>query len=205
MTTKLLIATHNPGKAREYQALLADLPLQITWLVAEGITFEAPEQGATFAENARAKARAYAQISGLLTWADDSGLEVDALGGWPGVASARHAGPDASDWDRLQILLQRLSGLPYERRAAVFRCAVAVATPTADLFLAEGSSAGVIAEQPQGEGGFGYDPIFYVPKFGRTFAQLTPTEKHSISHRGRAARRARVLLQRYLHEEGPGR
>lgn len=200
MTTKLLIATHNPGKAREYHDLLADLPLQITWLTAEGITFEAAEEGATFAENALAKARAYAQASGLLTWADDSGLEVDALGGWPGVDSARHAGPHASDWDRLQILLRRMTGLPYERRAAVFRCAVALATPTADLFVAEGSSAGVIAEQPQGQGGFGYDPIFYVPKFGRTFAQLTPAEKHAISHRGRAARRARLLLQRYLQD-----
>lgn len=202
MTTRLLVATRNPGKVREYRQILADLPLQITWLQAEGIELEVEETGSTFAQNAVLKARAYAGASGMLTWADDSGLEVDALDGWPGVASARHAGPAASDLDRIHILLARLEGLPFEKRAAVFRCVVAVVSPEGEVFTAEGSSAGVIVDQPRGEGGFGYDPVFYVPKYDRTFAQLAAGEKHAISHRGRAARRARLLLQRYLGARG---
>lgn len=201
MPAKLLIATHNPGKVREYEQLLADLPLEITWLIAEGISTEVEETGRTFEENAVLKATAYAQESGLLTWADDSGLEVDALGGWPGVASARHAGPDATDSDRLNILLDRLKDVRYEKRTAVFRCVVAIVSPDREVVLtANGSSSGVISTQPSGAGGFGYDPIFFVPKHQRTYAQLTPEEKHAISHRGRAARRARVLLKRYLDE-----
>ena len=201
MTTKLLVATRNPGKVEEYRALLSDLPLEITWLDAEGITLEVEETGTTFEENARLKATIYAQISGLLTWADDSGLEVDALDGWPGVASARHAGPDASDADRTQILLHKMQDVPYERRTAVFRCVVSVASPqNGELLSASGASSGVIMFQPKGDGGFGYDPVFYVPKYGRTYAELEPHEKHALSHRGRAARKAKILLQRYLAE-----
>lgn len=195
---KLLIASHNPGKVREYSALLADLPLEITWLTAEGIAFEVEETGHTFEENAILKATTYARLSGLLTWADDSGLEVDYLGGWPGVASARHAGPEASDADRVRILLARMEGVPYEKRAAVFRCVIALASPEGLLFTASGSTSGVIARFPAGEGGFGYDPVFFVPKFGRTFAELPSETKNAISHRGRAARRARALLERHL-------
>jgi XTP/dITP diphosphohydrolase len=195
---KLLIASHNPGKVREYITLLADLPLEITWLTAEGIAFEVEETGQTFEENAILKATTYARLSGLLTWADDSGLEVDYLGGWPGVASARHAGPDASDADRVRILLARMEGVPYEKRAAVFRCVIALASPEGLLFTASGSTSGVIARFPAGEGGFGYDPVFFVPKFGRTFAELPTETKNAISHRGRAARRARALLERHL-------
>ncbi len=198
MTTRLLVATHNPGKAREYRELLADLSLEVTYLDAEGITLEVEETGGTFMENAVLKATTYARASGLLTWADDSGLEVDYLDGWPGVASARHAGPDATDQDRVQILLERMADAPFEKRGAVFRCVVAVATPAGVVFTAAGASSGVIARQPAGEHGFGYDPIFFVPQFGRTYAQLAPEEKHAISHRGRAAQRARVLLARYL-------
>ena len=117
MRTKLLVATHNPGKVQEYRELLADLPLDVTWLDAEGINFEAEETGNTFEANAILKATAYASAAGLLTWADDSGLEVDYLGGWPGVASARHAGPKATDQDRVRILLGRLAGVPYGQRS----------------------------------------------------------------------------------------
>ena len=201
MMRKLLVATRNPGKIKEYQELLQGLPLTLTGLEAEGIALEVEETGATFAENAVLKATAYAQASGLLTWADDSGLEVDYLGGWPGVASARHAGPDATDQDRVQILLERMRGVPPEFRAAVFRCVTALALPDGRVWTARGSSSGVIAEQSAGDQGFGYDPVFFVPKYGRTYAQLHPMEKHAISHRGRAARQARILLERLLAEE----
>ncbi|RME80917.1 MAG: RdgB/HAM1 family non-canonical purine NTP pyrophosphatase [Caldilineae bacterium] len=201
MTRKLLVATHNPGKVKEYRQILADLPVEVTWLDEEGITLEVPETGASFEENAILKAETYARLSGLLTWADDSGLEVDALGGWPGVASARHAGAQASDMDRVQILLQRMADVPDEKRTAVFRCVVAVAAPgDGAIFTASGSSAGVIARKPSGSHGFGYDPVFFVPKYGKTYAELTPEQKHALSHRGRAARRARVLLKRYLEQ-----
>ena len=198
---KLLIATRNPGKAREYAELLADLPFEVTWLEAEGIEEEVEETGATFEENAILKATTYARLSGLLTWADDSGLEVDALNGWPGVASARHAGPNATDMDRIQILLARLRGAPEARRGAVFRCVVAIATPEGEVITAQGATRGVILDAPRGEGGFGYDPVFYVPEYGRTYAEMSSEEKHAISHRGQAARRARVLLQAWLREK----
>ncbi len=200
MTTKLLVATRNPGKVNEYQDILADLPVEITWLDAEGISLEVEETGATFEENAVLKATAYARASGLLTWADDSGLEVDALDGWPGVASARHAGPNATDAERTQILLQRMEGVAYEQRTAVFRCVVALATPDGRSWTSSGASSGVITFTPQGQGGFGYDPVFYVPKYQRTYAELDPVEKNDLSHRGRAARRAKILLQRYLEQ-----
>jgi XTP/dITP diphosphohydrolase len=202
---KLLIASHNPGKVREYSLLLADLPVDITWLTAEGIAFEVAETGRTFEENAILKATTYARLSGLLTWADDSGLEVDYLNGWPGVASARHAGPEAGDEERIRILLARMEGVPYEKRAAVFRCVIALASPEGLLFTASGSTSGVIARFPAGEGGFGYDPVFFVPKFGRTFAELPTETKNAISHRGRAARRARLLLERHLAGTGTPR
>ena len=132
MTRKLLVATHNPGKVREYQTLLADLPLEVTYLDAEGITLEVEETGHTFAENAVLKATTYARASGLWTWADDSGLEVDALDGAPGVYSARYAGPGASDADRYRKLLDALTGVPWARRTARFRCVVALATPAGE-------------------------------------------------------------------------
>ncbi len=198
MPTRLLVATRNPGKAREYRQLLTDLPVEVTWLEAEGIELEVEETGGSFEENAILKATGYARASGLLTWADDSGLEVDYLGGWPGVASARHAGPHATDQDRIQILLEKMEGVPFEQRAAVFRCVVALATPDGRVQTVAGSSSGVIAHHPAGENGFGYDPIFFIPKFGCTYAQLAGAEKHSVSHRGRAAQRARLLLQKMV-------
>ena len=126
MTRKLLVATHNPGKVREYRELLADLPLEVTYLDAEGITLDVDETGTTFAENAMLKATTYARLTGLWTWADDSGLEVDALGGAPGVYSARYAGSGARDADRYRKLLDALAGVPWDRRTARFRCTVAL-------------------------------------------------------------------------------
>lgn len=196
--TKLLIATHNPGKVREYRALLADLPLEVTYLDAEGITFEVDETGATFEENAILKARAYAAACGLLTWADDSGLEVDALNGEPGVYSARYGAPDArSDAERYRYLLAKLAGVPEPDRTARFRCVVALATPSGAVRTVEGTCEGRVGEGPRGEHGFGYDPIFLVADQGYlvTLAELEPGMKNEISHRGRAARKAKVLLE----------
>ena len=201
MSRKLLIATKNPGKVREYRELLADLPFDVLSLADVGIDADVEETGETFEENALLKARAYAQLSGLLTWADDSGLAVDALGGWPGVHSARHAGPGATDADRIDILLERLADASPEDRAAAFHCVVAIATPEGRAWTTAGMCSGVIIDDPAGSGGFGYDPVFFVPELGKTFAQLTSAEKNAISHRGIAARKAAKLLAELVAEK----
>lgn len=193
---KLLIATHNPGKIREYQTLLADLPLLVTSLRAEGIVDDVEETGETFAANARLKARAYAHQSGLWTWADDSGLEVDALDGRPGVYSARYAGPGATDRDRYQKVLAELQQYPERPRSARFWCVVAIASPDDEIFTTEASVEGEIITAARGEHGFGYDPIFYLPDLGKTMAELPAEIKNQISHRGKASVAAKALLQR---------
>jgi XTP/dITP diphosphohydrolase len=198
MTRKLLVATHNPGKVREYQTLLAGLPLEVTYLDAEGITLEVEETGHTFAENAVLKATTYAHASGLWTWADDSGLEVDALGGAPGVYSSRYAGSGASDADRYRKLLDALTGVPWQQRTARFRCVVALATPAGDVQTVDGACEGIIAFGPAGSNGFGYDPVFYLPSRGLTMAQLPAEDKNETSHRGRAARAAETMLEAML-------
>ena len=195
---KLLIATHNPGKVREYKALLADLPLELTYPAQEGLDIEVTETGGSFAENARLKAAAYARASGLLTLADDSGLEVDALGGEPGIRSARYAGSGASDEERYDLLLEKLRGMPWEERTARFRCVIAVATPQGQVHTAEGSCEGMIAFASKGEHGFGYDPVFYLPDYGMTMAELPPEVKNKISHRATAMQRAREILEKRL-------
>ena len=197
---KLLIATHNAGKVREYRDLLADLPFEVVSLEQVGIEQDVEETGETFAENALLKARTYAQLSGLLTWADDSGLAVDALDGWPGVHSARHAGPDATDADRIQALLARLHATQSANRQAAFHCVVALAAPDGRTWTTEGQCRGVIIDTPAGAGGFGYDPIFFVPEQGKTFAQLSAQQKNAISHRGIAARKAAQLLAHLAQE-----
>lgn len=198
MTRKLLVATHNPGKVREYRELLAGLPLEVTYLDAEGITLEVEETAATFAGNAILKATTYARLTGLWVWADDSGLEVDALGGAPGVYSARYAGSGASDADRYRKLLDALAEVPWDRRTARFRCTVALAAPGEDTRTADGACEGIIAFGPAGSNGFGYDPVFYLPEHGLTMAQLTPEIKNQISHRGRAAQAAAMVLEEML-------
>lgn len=198
---KLLIATHNPGKVREYRALLADLPLEVTYLDAEGITVEVDETGETFAENALLKARAYAEMTGLLTWADDSGLEVDALGGEPGVWSARYGAPAArNDADRYRLLLTRLAEVPDAERTARFHCVVALAWPDGRVQTVDGACEGRIAHAPRGDNGFGYDPVFLVADTGytQTMAELDSAHKNTISHRGRASQAAREALARLL-------
>ncbi len=190
----LLIATHNQGKLREYRQLLAGLPFAITSLAEQGIEAAVPEVGKTFAENAALKAQAYAALSRSLTMADDSGLEVAALGGEPGVQSARYAGEEASDAERIALLLSRLRDVPWEERRARFRCVIAIAEPQGNVRLAEGEVGGFITFAPKGREGFGYDPVFYLPELGRTMAELAPEEKNRISHRARAAQAARELL-----------
>jgi XTP/dITP diphosphohydrolase len=191
---KLLIATHNQGKVREYRDLLSGLPLEVTYLDAEGITHEVGETGSTMEENARLKAGEYTRLSGLWTWADDSGLEVDALDGAPGVYSARYAGEGATDADRYRKLLDALTAVPWERRTARFRCAVALATPAGDMRVVDGICEGIIAFGPAGTNGFGYDPVFYMPEHSATMAQLPSEVKNQVSHRARASHKAFALL-----------
>ena len=195
---KLLVATNNPGKVREYQALLKGLPLTLTYPTQEGIDIEVEETGSTFAQNAHLKAMVYARTSGLLTLADDSGLEVDALGGEPGTRSARYAGQGASDVDRYRLLLSKLEGVPWQQRTARFRCVIAVARPQGGVHTAQGSCEGAIAFEPRGEHGFGYDPVFYVPEHGQTMAELEPEVKNRMSHRARAAEGARKIFHELL-------
>jgi XTP/dITP diphosphohydrolase len=195
---KLLIATRNRGKRAEYRQLLADLPLTVVTLDDEGLDIEVEETGETFAENACLKARICADLSGLWAWADDSGIEVDALDGRPGVYSARFGGPGATDRDRYLRLLDELRAVPPERWTARFRCVVAIALPGGPIYTAEGTVEGLITDQPRGEHGFGYDPVFYLPDYGATMAELPPEIKNRISHRALASTRARQILHELL-------
>ena len=191
----MLIATHNRGKIREYRELLRDLCSQLVGLDDVGITEQAEETGDSFAENALIKARAYAQLSGNVTLADDSGLEVDALRKRPGVYSARYGGPGLTDEQRYLKLLSELADLPAADRRARFRCAIAVAWPDGRCALTTGSCEGQIASEPAGTNGFGYDPVFLVPEYQRTMAELPEAIKNRISHRARAARAMVELLK----------
>jgi XTP/dITP diphosphohydrolase len=197
---RLLLATNNPGKAAEYRGLLEGCGWELVAPRDLGLHLEVEEAGADYAENARIKAEAFAKASGLVALADDSGIEVDALGGAPGSLSARFGGEDASDAQRVALLLERLAGVPPERRSARFRCLIAVARPDGEVSLFEGQCEGRVAEEPRGEGGFGYDPVFLLPERGLTLAELPPEEKNAVSHRGRAARQARALLEGLLRE-----
>jgi XTP/dITP diphosphohydrolase len=193
----LLVATTNPHKLEEYHAIFLDLPFRVISLQDIHLDMDVEETGNTFAENAELKARAYAKASAMLTLADDSGLEIDALAGAPGVYSARFAGRETSYAERFRIILERLQTLPREQRTARFRCAIALAEPSGLVRIVEGTLEGVIADSPRGEYGFGYDPIFLVPELGKTTAELPPEQKNFISHRGRAAQLARVLLMNW--------
>jgi len=191
---KLLIASSNPGKLREIHALLDDLGITLVTPDDLIISLEVEEDGATYAENASRKALAFARLSGLLTLADDSGLEVDALNGMPGLHSARFSPLlKATDADRRSYLLDKLKGRsqPWSAR---FRCTVALATPAGDVQLTEGVCRGEIIPTERGRAGFGYDPIFLIPELGKTMAELTMEEKNRLSHRSRAVQAARPLL-----------
>jgi XTP/dITP diphosphohydrolase len=199
--TTLLIATTNQNKLREYAAIFSGLPLELRSLADVGITDDVEETGATFAENARLKAEFYAARSGLPALADDSGLEVAALGGEPGVRSARYAGPGATDAERNVLLLTRLKDIPFHARLARFVCAIALARPHGEIELVEGVLPGVIDMEPRGSNGFGYDPLFYVLDEHKTLAELPIEHKNQISHRAIAARAARGVLDRWVAEQ----
>ncbi|MDA0335405.1 MAG: RdgB/HAM1 family non-canonical purine NTP pyrophosphatase [bacterium] len=183
----LLVATGNKGKLHEFRSLLTGLRIRTPDDVRLGNLY-VEETGDTFYDNALLKAKAYATASGLLSVADDSGLEVDALGGRPGVQSARYGGRELDDSGRYRHLLAELIDVPPEARTARFRCCLVVFSPDGRLVTAEGTCEGRILMRPSGEGGFGYDPVFLVPAYGRSMAALSRSEKSAISHRGRALR-----------------
>jgi len=193
---KLLLATNNQAKVREYQSLLQNLPFELVTLAEAGITTVVDEVGETLEENARLKATLLAAESQLLALADDSGLEVDTLGGEPGRLSARYAGEGASDRDRVNYLLSRLENVPWQKRSACFRCIIAVATPSGEVELCSGECQGMITFELRGEQGFGYDPIFYLPELGKTMAELPLEIKNQVSHRGKAARKVYQVLKK---------
>lgn len=199
--SRILLATNNPGKLREIQAILQELKAEILTPRQLNLDLVVSETGQTYAENAALKAKAFAQAAGILALADDSGLEVDALDGNPGIHSARFAPwPNASDADRRKVLLEHLRGKPRPWTAR-FRCTTAIAQPlptSIEVYFAEGVCEGEIIPEERGANGFGYDPLFLVPQLGKTMAELTMEEKNRLSHRGRALRAALPILKELL-------
>jgi len=198
MSEKFVLATHNPGKLKEMGAILSQYGVEVVSPKDLGIAVDVEETGTTFAENAMLKAKAICAASGLPAIADDSGLCVDALNGGPGVYSARYGGEGLDDKGRYQLLLNTMRG--QTTRAAHFACAIACAFPNGDELTAEGRCEGTIAFAPMGEGGFGYDPVFFVPELKKTFGQLTAEEKSAISHRGKALAAFSEKLATYLQK-----
>lgn len=196
---KVLIATNNPHKLAEYREILAGLPVQLTSPGEEGFELDPEETGQSFEENAVLKATAFAEASGLLTLADDSGLEIDALGGEPGIYSARYNNTAKDDHaGRCQVVLKKLAAqqTPWAERTARFRCVIALANREKVFGTVSGAVEGFIALEPKGSGGFGYDPIFFVPELNKNMAELSAKAKHNISHRGRAVRAALPLIKK---------
>lgn len=194
----IVVASHNQGKVKEMAAGLAVLELTVLSLADFPAVPAAVETGATFAENAVIKARHYAKYCGLACLADDSGLEVDALAGAPGVYSARYAGEHADDRANNQKLLTALQGVPAGQRTARFRCVLAFLAEDGTLITADGSCEGIILEQEQGVAGFGYDPLFFLPSFTKTMAEISVAEKNAVSHRGQALNHMTMKLARYV-------
>jgi XTP/dITP diphosphohydrolase len=194
---EIIVATGNRGKLREIRSALKGLGFQIRGLMDFANVPEVDEDGESFAENGLKKARFYSQFFGKLTIADDSGLEVDALGGKPGIYSARYAGIRVSDQENRKKLLKELEGVPISRRGAGFKCVMAMVSPDGREALTEGSCRGRIGFKEIGKKGFGYDPIFILTRHGKTMAQLSLEEKNRVSHRGKALRKLRKLLKTY--------
>ncbi|MDZ7339886.1 MAG: XTP/dITP diphosphatase [candidate division KSB1 bacterium] len=194
---KLVLATRNADKVREICAALEGLALEVLTLDQFPQVPDLIEDGQTLAENAIKKARTVYEFTRMLSLADDTGLEVDFLDGAPGVYSSRFAGPGATYDDNVQKLLQRLRKVPHEQRTARFRCVIAFVGPEVEQ-LVEGVCEGIILEQKRGQGGFGYDPVFYVPQLSQTFAEMPLAVKNKISHRGIALQKARALLEEWL-------
>jgi XTP/dITP diphosphohydrolase len=205
---RLVLGTNNRGKLREYEHLLAGSGFDLVTPADLGLQFDPEETGSTFAENATLKAAEAARISGLPALADDSGLEVDALGGRPGLYSARYAGGDRTSDDiteeqQVSLLLDELAGVPDERRTARFRCAIAIVGPGHVVRVVEAAWEGHIAHEARGKNGFGYDPVFVVPgRDGKTSAELDPAEKNRISHRGQVSAMALKILKELARDAG---
>lgn len=193
----LLIGTTNRHKLDEFRAIFADLPYQVLSLKDVNVDLDVEETGTTFEENSVLKALTYAHVTGLLALADDSGLEIDALNGAPGVYSARFAGVQTPYPERFRLLYSQLQGITPEKRTARFRCVITIAEPSGYYRSVEGSIEGFITDPPRGQYGFGYDPIFLVPELGQTTAEILPEHKNQISHRGKAAQHAHELLQNW--------
>ncbi len=191
---RLIFATGNKDKMKEIRMILADSGYEILSMKEAGIEADIVEDGKTFEENAIIKATAISKLAGCLVLADDSGLEVDAMNGAPGIYSARFEGVDTPYSIKNKIIMDKLEGLPEEKRTARFVCAIAAAWPDGRIETRRGTIEGRIAHEPAGENGFGYDPIFYVPEYGKTTAQLDPEEKNKISHRGKALMMIKEVL-----------
>ncbi|PXF59535.1 MAG: non-canonical purine NTP pyrophosphatase [Deltaproteobacteria bacterium] len=198
MKRKLILATRNKGKLKEIQVLLSDLDIDIMSLDEAENTPHVVEDGKTFMENAFKKAKVIAEATGIMALADDSGLEVDALDGAPGVHSARYSGENASDASNNEKLLADLKGVPSGKRGAHFSCVIIVYHPSGRWISTEAGCEGEIATNPSGDQGFGYDPVFYIPSIKRTMAQLSPEEKNSLSHRGKALEKLKAELSGFL-------
>lgn len=195
---RLVVATKNKGKLKEIEEILSGLPFRVVSMEEAGIDGDIEETGSTFEENALIKAQAVAKVTGGLVMADDSGLEVDALNGAPGIHSARFAGEGATDADRNNKLLGLLQEVPFEKRTGRFVCAIAVVFPEGEHRMVRGTCEGFIGFKPEGTNGFGYDPLFYVPEYQMTIAQLPVAEKNRISHRGRALEKMVAQLKERL-------
>lgn len=193
---RIVFATGNEGKMREVREILADLGMEVISMKEAGISIDVEENGATYEENAMIKAVAVAAQTDAIVLADDSGLEIDYLGKEPGVLSARYLGEDTSYRIKNANLIERLSGVPDEERTARFVCAIAACLPDGTRLTTRATIEGRIGYEERGEGGFGYDPIFYVPEFGKTTAELTAEEKNQVSHRGKALRLMKEELKK---------
>ena len=198
---RIVFATGNAGKMKEIRLIMADLGCEVVSMKEAGADPEIVENGRSFAENAEIKARAVWNCTGDIVLADDSGLVVDYIGGEPGIYSARYLGEDTSYDIKNQNIIDRLAGAEGEQRSARFVCNIAAVLPDGRVLHTEAAMEGLIAETPAGNGGFGYDPILYLPDFGKTSAELTIEEKNKISHRGKALEAMKAQLKKVLEEE----
>jgi XTP/dITP diphosphohydrolase len=201
MKHRIIFATGNAGKMREIRLILGDLGYEILSMKEAGANPEIEENGASFADNSEIKARAVWNCTGDIVLADDSGLVVDALGGEPGIYSARYLGEDTPYEVKNRNIIKRLEGVKGKDRSARFMCNIAAVLPDGTVLHTEAAMEGLIAEEPAGDGGFGYDPILYLPEFGKTSAELTIEQKNQISHRGKALEAMKAELAKALKEE----
>ncbi|HIR27778.1 MAG TPA: XTP/dITP diphosphatase [Candidatus Choladousia intestinigallinarum] len=195
---RIIFATGNPGKMKEIRMILADLPVPVVSMKEAGVEADIVEDGKSFEENAIIKAKTVMELTGEMAMADDSGLEIDWLSGAPGIYSARYMGEDTSYDIKNRALIEKLEGVPEEQRTARFVCSIACAFPDGRIITSRGVMEGTIAHDIKGANGFGYDPIFYLPEWKCTSAEITPEQKNELSHRGKALRQMKEQLQKIL-------